>query len=222
VLKYRLTLALLFGIGFTALIALLLNAPLFAATILGSLLLTPGGILASLFFRSQDLGSPLAVLAVNSIIYSAMAYVAVRFWLHLDIRNAKLLALALAVPVLLLASLACMPSVSPLWPRGMTQLADDEKTLRTGLPLGSTLDAARAFLRGRAVNSQEYEIRSEEPILQSAHARIVAKPGDWLISALIDTKAEQFPCSYKIQVVLLFGAGQVLTEKYIERKPICP
>ncbi len=219
---YRSILALLFGVGFAALSALLINIPSSGIEYLASLLLTPGGIAASLLVRSQGLGSTLALLTANAIIYSAIAFVALRFWIRPDASKAKRLTVAVAIPVLILATLACLPSVSPLWPRGMTQLADEEKILRVGLPVGSTLDAARAFLRAHAVNSDEYEISAEDPILQNAHANIVARPGDRLISAQIDTKAEQFPCSYKIQVALVFGADHMLREKYIERSPICP
>lgn len=219
---YRLILALLLGVGFAALSALLINIPSPGIEYLASLLMTPGGIVASLLERSQGLGSPLAVLAANALIYSTLASVAFRFWIRLDASNAKRLTVAVAIPVLILAIFACVPSVSPIWPRGMSQLADEEKTLRAGLPIGSTLDAARAFLRASAVNSYEYEIRAEEPILQHAHTTIVARPGDRLISAQIDTDAEQFPCSYKIQVALVFGADKRLRERYIEQSPICP
>ena len=189
---------------------------------LALVLLTPGGILASVFVRSQGLGSPSLVLAANAIIYSAIACVAFHFWLRLDVRKAQLLIAALAIPILLLASLACIPSVSPLWPRGMAQLADEEKTLRTGLSLGTTLDGARAFLRARGADCYEYEIHAEEPILQNSRATIAAKPGDRLISAQIETNAEQLPCGYKIQVALVFGTDDRLKESYIERSPVCP
>jgi hypothetical protein len=65
-------------------------------------------------------------------------------------------------------------------------------------------------------------VRSEEPIQQNAHTKIVAEPGDRFISASIDTNAEQFPCNYKIQLVLVFAAEESLRERYIERRPICP
>jgi len=223
-------LALLFGVGFAALSALLINIPISrlpdipssGIAYLALLLLTPGGIVASLLVRSQGLGSPLALLAANAFIYSLIAFVALRFWIRLDASKAKRLTVAVAIPVLILSSLACVPSASPIWPRNMSQLADEEEILRVGLPLGSTLDAARAFLRARAVNSHEYDISAEEPILQNARAKIVAKPGDRLISAQIDTEAQQFPCGYKIQVALVFGADGSLRERYIERSPICP
>jgi len=219
---YRLTSALLFGVGFAALSALLINIRSSGIAYLALLLLTPGGILASLFVRSQGLGSPLALLAANAFIYSAIAFVTLRFWIRLDASKTKRLAVGLTIPALILAGMACMPSVSPIWPRGMTQLADEEKILRTGLPVGSTLDAARGFLRARAVDSHEYEISDEEPILRNAHTTIVARPGDRLISAQIDTEAEQFPCSYRIQVALVFGADGRLRQEYIERSPLCP
>jgi hypothetical protein len=220
VLRYRLILAALCGVGFTALVALLLNVPVVA--MLALVLLTPGGILASVLVRSQGLGSPSLVLAGNAIIYSAIVWVAFHFWLRLYGRKAQLLVAALAIPVLILATLTCIPSVSPLWPRGMSQLADEEKALRTGLPLGMTVDGARAFLRAHGVTCYEYEIHTEGPILQNSRATILAKPGDRLISAQIETNAEQLPCGYKIQVALVFGTNDRLRESYIERRPVCP
>jgi hypothetical protein len=219
---YRVILALLCGIGFAALSALLINVPSFATVFLASLLLTPGGILASLVFRSQGLGSPVVLLALNAIIYSVIAFVAFRFWVRFDLSKVRRVTVAIAIPVLIVAIVACIPSVSPLWPRGMTQLADEERILRSGLPLGSTLEAGRAFLRASSVDSHEYEISAEEPVFQNAHAKIMARPGDRLISAQIESEAEQFPCSYKIQVVLVFGPDERLREEYIERTPLCP
>lgn len=219
-LRYRLILAALCGVGFTALVALLLNVRLVA--IFGLALLAPGGILASVLVRSQGLGSPSLVLAANAIIYSAIAYFAFHFWLRLDVRKVQLLVAALTVPVLILAGLACIPSVSPLWPRGMSQLANEEKALRTGLPVGMTMDGARALLSARGVSCYEYEIHTEGPILQNSRATILAKPGDRLISAQIETNAEQLPCGYKIQVALVFGTDDRLRESYIERSPVCP
>jgi hypothetical protein len=220
VLRYRLILAALCGVGFTALVALLLNVP--AVAMLALVLLTPGGILGAVLVRSQGLGSPSLVLAANAIIYSAVVCVAFHFWLRPNGRMAQLLTAALAIPVLLLATLACIPSVSPLWPRGMSQLADEEKALRIGLPLGMTLDGARGILSARGVNYYEYEIHTEGPILQNSRATVLAKPGDRLISAQIETNAEQLPCSYKIQVALVFGADDRLRKSYIERSPVCP
>lgn len=219
---YRLTLALLFGVGFAAISALLINVRLSAIEYLALLLLTPGGILVSLLVKSWSLESPLALLAGNAFIYGAISLLVLRLWIRLDASKARCLTVAFTIPILILAGLACMPSASPIWPRGMLQLADEENTLRVGLPPGSTLAAGRAFLSARTVNPFEYEVHAEEPILQNAHATIVAKPGDRVVSAQIDTEAEQFPCGYKIQVVLVFGADQRLRDRYIERMPICP
>jgi len=218
----RLTLALLVGVGLATLSALLINIRLSAIEYLALLLLTPGGILASLLIRSEALGSPLLLLAANSFLYSVIAFLALRFWIRLDASKAKRLTVAFTIPVLILDSLACIRSVSPIWPRGMSQLADEENALRVGLPPGSTLETARAFLHARAVNCFENEVHAEESILQNAHATIVAKSGDRVLSALIDTEAQQFPCGYKIQIALVFGADERLRERYIERTPICP
>jgi hypothetical protein len=104
----------------------------------------------------------------------------------------------------------------------MAQLANEEKTLRTGLPLVRPWMVHARFCGARGVNCYKYEIRTDEQILQNSRATIVAKPGDRLISARIETNAEQLPCGYKIQVALVFGTDDRLRESYIERTPVCP
>jgi hypothetical protein len=87
VAKYRLGLALLAGTGLTAFVALLLNVPSFPVTLLASFLLVPGGIVGALVFKSQGLGSPLPILIANALLYSAVDYSAIHFWLRLDVQG---------------------------------------------------------------------------------------------------------------------------------------
>jgi hypothetical protein len=85
----------------------------------------------------------------------------------------------------------------------MSDLAEKEHILRDGLQIGSDLDSARAFLRGQGIDSYEHEKKVEEIVLQRADLKIVAQPGERVLSARVDTEAQQFPCSYSIEVVLL-------------------
>src|SRR5258708_3196278 len=132
--KYRLILSLLAGFGFVGLITLLLNLPFLPVSLGVSIFLMPGGLLGSLYSRSDGLGSPLILMAANALLYSAIAYTAFAWWLRgIDVRRAKSATLIFTGPALGLFCLACMPSLSPLWPQGMTHLPEEEQSLRDGL-----------------------------------------------------------------------------------------
>ena len=219
-IKCRLLLAILCGVGFTALVALSLNIPSGIVLVL-SLFLAPGSLLSAMLLHTQYFGEPLIVLAFDACLYSFITYVTLRRF-RIGSQKERLAALTIVGPVLLVASMACIPAMSPLWPRGMLRLAEEEKSLKGGLPVGTSLDSARAFLVAQKVQTYDYEVRAEEPVLENAHARIVAKPGDQLVSARIETEAEQFPCGYVIQVALVFGPDRSLRERYIERSAVCP
>ena len=128
----RLILALLAGVGFTALIALALNIPSPIALFI-SLLLLPGGLLASAFVPAPRLESPLLAFLFNACFYSITAYLLLNHWPRLELKKARSAVLLLAIPVPVLAWLACIPSISPLWPQGMSQLEEIEGKVRDGL-----------------------------------------------------------------------------------------
>lgn len=134
------------------------------------------------------LGSPVAILVVSSVIYCAIAYVILRriksppSGRHLTVLTAI---------VILLAVSACVLSISPLWPRGVSQLAERERQLRVGLPLGSDLSSAEAFLQRQGIDSREFEAKAEEVVLQTADFKMVARPGDHVLSAIVPTDAAQ-------------------------------
>jgi len=219
---YRFFVALLTGIGFTAVVALLLNLPSVLFVIVAPLLLSPGGIVASLLFKSQGLGNAPAVLMVNSAFYSAIAYLVLRLWLRLDDRRLRLVAAVMVVPVVLVTYFACLPSASPIWPRGMSQLSEEEELLRGGLPVGSDLDSARAFLGSHGISAYEEDMDAEGVVYQDAHERMLAEPGYRVLSAKVRTEAGQFPCGYRIDIVLVFNEKRKLERRHIERFPVCP
>jgi len=182
-------------------------------------LLFPGGIVGSVLFRFSWLGSPVPVLVINSVIYSAVAYlVFYRLKYHLSARRTAIV----AVVAVLLACLACVPSLDPLWPQKMAELDEKEHILREGLQVGSDLNSVRAFLRSQGIEAYEYEPKAEEIFLQRTDLQIVAEPGERVISARVDTQAQQFPCSYRIQVVLLIDQQGKVKRRYIARSPLCP
>lgn len=51
---------------------------------------------------------------------------------------------------------------------------------------------------------------------------MIASLGDRLLVAQVPTKAEQFPCGYRIDVILLFDKDGTLKENNIHRLRLCP
>jgi len=216
--KYKIAVALLCGAGFTSLVALLIRVLLPF-----SLLLFPGGILAHFTVRSDDFGPPLLVLAANVLLYSAAAYAAISFlYGGIAVQKMRLAALRLVLPVAILVGLACIPAVDPLWPRGMTKLAEQEKALQDALPVGMSVKGARNVLNSKRIQFQEQDEKSPEIVLQRQDKTITAAVGDRVISARLETEASQFPCGYDIEVVLLFGPDQQMKDQYVHRLRLCP
>lgn len=116
--KYRLLLALVAGASFSALAVLLLNLKFTAASVVLSFLLMPGWLIASFPLRSNELYSPLAVLAANGALCAALAYFPVARQLsRLNASSARRRLILSALPALAFVSLACMPSLNPMWPQ---------------------------------------------------------------------------------------------------------
>ena len=101
-----------------------------------SLFLLPGSVLSALVFHTKELGSRVAVLAFSAFVYSLICRLILRRSSGFASDKARLATLILSAPVIIIASLACIPSMSPVWPRGMEQLEATERKLRDGLPLG--------------------------------------------------------------------------------------
>lgn len=166
--EYGPLLAILCGVGFTALVALLLNIPS-PIVLLLSLFLFPGSLFSAMVLHTKELGSPVAVLAFNAFVYSLIVYLILRRSSAFSSDKGRLANLILIAPVIVAASLACIPTMSPVWPRGMEQLKAKERKLREGLPLGVPIESARSFLQEQGVTSYEAPARNEEVIFQLAH-----------------------------------------------------
>jgi len=223
--KYRIAVALLSGSGFASFVLLLLQVSP-AAIISGvlGLFLTPGGVLADLLSRSKEFSPPLAVLAANALVYSAVALAAVlACGRSVSAATMRLAAIRLTGPVAILVCLACVPAFNPLWPRGMTELAKQERELQEALPLGTGLDHARAVLRSKGIQFQEEAETAQTVVLDDAKGKsITAVPGDRVVWARLETGASQFPCGYEIEVILLFGQDDRLKQQHIHRLRLCP
>lgn len=189
--KYRLAIALLWGVGFTSLLCLLMNLNWFFG-----FLLLPGGLVAFavgfLMFRKAGL-PPLRRIAGWSVL-----------------------------PVTVLATLACIPSMNPLWPHGMAELARQESDLQTAIPVGMSLEQVRGVLNSRKIQFYESTESSDGVVLQNAQSTMTAQSGDVVLVSRFQTEAFEFPCGYDMQIVLLFGHNRNLKERYIHRFRMCP
>jgi hypothetical protein len=188
-----------------------------------SLLLLPGSIPATFLTKTTGLGAPLAILAGNAFFYSLVAFAIVSGRFRNATRTfARLTAVKLLVPTVVLLFLACVPALNPLWPRGLTELTNQEKDLQQALPPGLLLDQARSVLSSNGMHVNETQETTKRTILQRDNKGVTASPGDRVLSARLETKASEFPCGYVIEVVLLFGPDERLKEPYIHRLRLCP
>lgn len=222
---YRSALALLCGTGFACLLTLLLglsSSALLSVPLI--VLLTPGGILADLVIRPQELSPPMVVVAANSLIYSMVAYGAVFLPRHRPAtEKMRIATMRLVLPVAVLVGLVCIPKLNPMWPHGMAELTLQEKALQDALPVGAGLVGTRDVLRAKGISFDENTEADRTVVLNGGNGMsIVAAPGDLVISARIPTEARAFICSYDIQIVLLFGTDQRMRQQYIHRLRLCP
>jgi len=112
----RIAFAALCAAGFSALLSLTLHFPY--VNLLASLLLVPGGLIQALL-RGGD--SPLAILSANFAVYSVLvfAFASSSSGIQRRAESARV-SLWLAFPVGVLVCLACIPTLDPLWPTGIT------------------------------------------------------------------------------------------------------
>jgi hypothetical protein len=126
------------------------------------------------------------------------------------------------LPVTVLVSLACIPSMNPLWPHGMRELAQQESELQTAIPLGMSLEQVRGVLDSRKIQFYESVEPRDGVILQNPQITMMAQAGDMVLVSRFDTEAFEFPCGYDMQIVLRFDHNRNLAERYIQRFRMCP
>jgi hypothetical protein len=214
---YRLSLALLCGVGLSAFATLLLNGPPWIA-MPAVFLVFPGGLIAAFPFHSD---SPFIVMAGNAVIYSGLTYFFLGIRRDAGTRFLRLASICLAVPVAALVALSCTPSVNPMFPHGMDELDRQEGELQKAFPDTMNLEEARAVLRTKNIQFEE-STPSTGTILQRQDVTIQALLGDRLIYSRFQTYARQFPCGYDMEINLLFDATGKLKQRYIHRFRICP
>jgi hypothetical protein len=126
------------------------------------------------------------------------------------------------LPVTVLAALACIPSMNPLWPHGMRELTKQETDLQTAIPAGMSLEQVRGVLNSRKIQFYESTEPSDGVVLQNAETTITAQSGDTVVVSRFQTEAFEFPCGYDMQIVLVFGHDRNLKDRYIHRFRMCP
>jgi hypothetical protein len=104
----------------------------------------------------------------------------------------------------------------------MTEVARQEAHLRESLSVDIDLQQARGVLRSQGVEFWEHVEKDDNVIFTRPEGNLKVASGDTVISAKVWTKAGQFPCSYRINIVLAFGKEGRLAERYIHRLLICP
>ena len=174
--------------------------------------------------RPKEFSPTLLVLAANILVYSVIAYAGLSvFGRGLSTENMRAATTGLLFPVIILAGLACTSRFNPLWPRGMTELTAQEKELQQELPLAMRLEGVRNVLRSRRIQFREKTEASQSVVLENEKGgRMTAVPGDRVVSARLQTKANQFPCGYDIKIVLLFGQDERMKQQHIQRLRLCP
>ena len=221
---YNLSLALLCGVGVTSLWLLLLRvAPTALLSGVLSIFLLPGFLLGALLWRSREFAPPLAVLALNALTYSAIALsMLLVFCRGAAATTMRRVTMRVFVPAVILTGLACIPALNPLWPRGMAELTKQERELQEAFPSGMHLSDARGVLRSSQIRFQERTETAETVVWSREDRRMTAVAGDRVAWARLQTEARQFPCSYEIEVILIFGPDERLKDRHIERSRVCP
>jgi hypothetical protein len=219
--KHRVYVSLLSGLGFVSLVCLLLNIPVANFFLLA--LFTPGGIAVSTLPWHTNWISISALLGANVVIYSVLVFVVFLLWFK-TMEPAKLTQISrwIVLPVAAVSCLACLPSLNPLWPRGMMELSKQESQLQNDLPVGMRLQDARSVLQAHKIQFHELIEESESIVFQTAEKTIKAGPGDRVFSSEFQTAVFSFPCGYDLQVILVFGRDERLKARYVHRLPICP
>lgn len=219
--RHRFYVSLLSGLGFVSLICLLLNIGVANFFLLA--LFIPGGVAASILPWRTSWISISALLGANVVVYSILVFAVLLLRFGTTERvKLRQIASRMVLPVAAISCLACFPSLNPLWPKGMAQLSKQESELQSALPLNMRLQDVRSILKGKGIEAVDFVENSEDVVFQGPDKKITAHAGDRVLSGRSQTSASSFPCSYEIQVVLVFGPDERLKERYVSRFPICP
>ena len=214
----RIVFSALCGAVFAALLSLTLNVSY--VNLLASLLLLPGGLIQGVVSGAD---SPIAVLSANFLVYSVIVFVIASTSSGVRRRAESYpVSLWFVLPVGVLVCMAWIPILDPLWPTGMTQLARREAQLHEILPIGIDLEQARGVLPSQRIEFWEVVEKYDSIISTRPEGSLSTASGDTVVSARVWTEARQFPCGYRIDIILVFGKEGRLRDRYIHRFRVCP
>lgn len=207
-MRYKVLIAFLCGTAFVCLVSLLLRLPLGLYFLL---FLAPGAIALAPISKSIDNDSILPLVLANALFYSAFSFL----WLSLPTLSQKLrntsprsLSIRLGFATAILVTLACIPSLNPLWPHHMKELRRDQYELELALPTGIRLDEAREVLSKRNIEF------SDEMVAGDANRH--------RLFSRVHTDGWNFPCGFDRIVDLQFGADEKLESRDLRLFPMCP
>lgn len=186
-------------------------------------LLFPGSLPVALLWGSNELGPPLAVLTANALFYSFVAFALLSaWWPDAEPAAIRRATTRLALPTVVLFSLACVPALNPLWPRGMSELTKQESELQAAFPVGEELSHGRSTLQLKGIQFREETKSSGGVVLERNGRSLTAVAGDRVLSARYQTGASEFPCGYDMEIVLVFSQDDKLKQQYVHRLRVCP
>ena len=220
---YRLSFAVVVALGMTALVALSLRF-----MVVGLFLGAPGWPIAIVIGALSQCDSALIFPLSVFLGYLCVALLFV-FWKPSDGLVWRRRTLIIAIPVVILVGLASVPKLDPLISEGMTDLRNKESLLRSQIKNETTVEQAERILKLNGMSSTEEVETSDINILSRGNFTIGASAGDLVLSNHLspygdeaETDAYQFPCSYHLQVVLVFDQNRRLKQRYIDEMRLCP
>lgn len=210
----RMALAVLVGVAFTAISALMLRL-----TPLSYLALLPGRLATELLTDPEATPTALAILITNVLVYSVVAFAILRV-IPFDSDKAGRVLRILWAPALLVMIFAMVPRFNPIWPSGFEDLRVHERQLQDSLQAGIDLEEARARVSG--IEISEIPIHETQEVLRLKDLTITADKGDLLLRTARRTQtAFRYPCSYDLEVVLIFGSDHKMKQRYIRERKTC-
>lgn len=192
-------------------------------------LLAPGLPFVFVIAVATQSDSPLILLASTLAGYFCLA-TAAAFWRtpNSDTVKWRRAAFRLAIPVTILTILACIPTLDPLWPEGMTRMRKKEAVLYA-IPEGANLEQVRTVLESERIQFEEETQTEPRVVLSKENKVITAAAGDQVVYTDVrpsllkpEPDAILWPCRFDLQVVFLFDPEGRLKQRYVGHARLCP
>jgi hypothetical protein len=125
--------------------------------------------------------------------------------------------------MLVIAFLAAGYFVYLCSPHGYRQLEQLESRLEQLTQQGARIEVVRAGLSHEGIEFREWVQESAAPLQSDGSGvKIVANPGEYVISSRHPTEAWHFPCGEQLNIILVFDGRYRLIRRYIGRFHMCP